>query len=247
MKIIKNKLMLTVIVAISFTALFASFIVLASFTNKVNINNLSPSTSSYIVQPGDEVNIAAVKPDIKSSQGLDSREFLNTVTENLDLHVQNVRMQAAVKGNTGETGASTIIQPQNQGANLNSYEQQVLALINNIRVANGLNPLVSSQALTNIARSRSVDMLSRNYFSHYTPEGTNIFDLLKANGIGYRNAGENLAHSMPASAGSPEVFVNAWMNSPTHKANILRGVYGQIGIGVAENNGRRVVTTVFMN
>ncbi|MGM0368398.1 MAG: DUF4214 domain-containing protein [Actinomycetota bacterium] len=133
------------------------------------------------------------------------------------------------------------------GANLNGYEQQTLAQINNIRVANGLNALAPNQALTNVARQRSADMLNRGYFSHYTPEGTSVFNLLKGNGISYRNAGENLAHSKPASAGSVGAFMNAWMNSPTHAANILRGVYGQIGIGIAENNGRRVVTTVFMN
>jgi len=37
------------------------------------------------------------------------------------------------------------------------------------------------------------------------------------------------------------------MNSPTHKANILRAAYGQIGIGVIDSGGRRVLTTVFMN
>ncbi|MCG9480037.1 MAG: DUF4214 domain-containing protein [Actinomycetia bacterium] len=137
--------------------------------------------------------------------------------------------------------------PQVSSANLNGYEQQILNQINAIRQANGLNALAANQALTNIARQRSADMLSRGYFSHYTPEGTNIFNYLKANGIGYRNAGENLAQSQPASAGSPEVFANAWMNSPTHAANILRAQYGSIGIGIAENGGRRVVTTVFTN
>jgi len=137
--------------------------------------------------------------------------------------------------------------PQTGSANLNGYEQQILNQINAIRQANGLNALAPNQALTDIARQRSGDMLSRGYFSHYTPEGTNIFNYLKANGIGYRNAGENLAQSQPASAGSPEVFANAWMNSPTHAANILRTQYGSIGIGIAENGGRRVVTTVFTN
>jgi len=141
----------------------------------------------------------------------------------------------------------TTLQNTVQPANLNSYEQQVLDSINNIRAANGLGPLAASQTLTNIARSRSADMLSRGYFSHYTPEGLNIFNILKSNGISYRNAGENLAHSQPASAGTPQAFADAWMNSSTHRANILRGEYGQIGIGLAENGGRRVVTTVFMN
>ncbi|MGM0366841.1 MAG: CAP domain-containing protein [Actinomycetota bacterium] len=246
MKLVKNKIMLTAVAAVSLALLFASFIVLTSFTSKVGMNNLSVNNSSYNVSREDGVNVAAVKANIKSP-AVENEEFLNSVTKNLDEHVQKAKIQPAVKGSTGETKTNVDTQPPVQTANLNGYEQQVLALINQIRAANGLGALAPNQALTNIARSRSADMLNKNYFSHYSPEGTSVFDLLKANGISYRNAGENLAHSKPASAGSPQVFADAWMNSPTHKANILRDAYGQIGIGIAENNGRRVVTTVFMN
>jgi uncharacterized protein YkwD len=130
---------------------------------------------------------------------------------------------------------------------LTGYEIEVLNQINNIRVSNGLGPLSANAHLSAIADSRSQDMLSRDYFSHYTPEGTNIFNILQANGVTYRNAGENLAHSRPADIGSVSAFMNAWMNSPGHRANILRGAYGQIGIGEVSNGSRRVVTTVFMN
>jgi len=41
--------------------------------------------------------------------------------------------------------------------------------------------------------------------------------------------------------------MNAWMNSGSHKANILRGAYSQIGISVVDNGDRRVLTTVFIN
>jgi len=137
--------------------------------------------------------------------------------------------------------------PAPSSANLNAYEQQILAQLNAIRAAQGLGALAPSQALTDIARSRSQDMLARGYFSHHTPEGSTVFNLLRANGVGYRNAGENLAHSMPSSAGSAQVFANAWMASPSHAANILRPQYTKVGIGLAQNNGRRVVTTVFTN
>ena len=140
--------------------------------------------------------------------------------------------------------------PQNTAvvnANLNAYENQVLALINTVRAQNGLGALVAVQSLTNIARSRSADMLARNYFSHYSPEGKNIFNYLRESGISYNYGGENLAHSTPANAGSADVFMHAWLNSPTHRANILRAEYTKIGIGVSENGNRRVVTTVFTN
>ncbi|MBC7334079.1 MAG: hypothetical protein H5T85_06465 [Actinobacteria bacterium] len=132
-------------------------------------------------------------------------------------------------------------------ANLNGVESQILALINNIRVENGLAPLVPNQMLTDIARTRSQDMQQRNYFSHTTPDGKNIFSILKENGVIYKHAGENLGHASPVSYGSPEAFVNAWMNSPSHRANILRAEYGKIGIGVVDAGNRRVVTTIFMN
>jgi uncharacterized protein YkwD len=65
--------------------------------------------------------------------------------------------------------------------------------------------------------------------------------------VAYLNAGENLGNSSPPSHGTPEAFANAWMASPSHKANILRSVYKKIGIGVVDGGGRRVVTTVFTN
>lgn len=132
-------------------------------------------------------------------------------------------------------------------ANLNGVESQILALINNIRVENGLAPLVTNQMLTDIARTRSQDMQQRNYFSHTTPDGKNIFNILKESGVVYKNAGENLGHASPVSYGTAEAFVNAWMNSPSHRANIIRAKYSKIGIGVVDAGDRRVVTTIFMN
>lgn len=132
-------------------------------------------------------------------------------------------------------------------AALNDYENQVAALINNVRVENGLAPVAADGALTDVAIARSQDMINRNYFSHYTPEGTTVFNFLRGAGIGYRYAGENLAQCMPASIGSPEAFLNAWLNSPSHRANILRAQYGKIGVSMVETDGRRVVTTIFTN
>ncbi|MCL6087414.1 MAG: CAP domain-containing protein [Actinobacteria bacterium] len=132
-------------------------------------------------------------------------------------------------------------------APLNDYENAIASLINNVRVENGLNALAADGSLTEIAKARSQDMMDRNYFSHYTPEGTTVFNLLKGNGIGYRYAGENLAQSAPASVGTPEGFLNAWLNSPSHRDNMLRSQYTKIGVGMIETDSRRIVTTVFIN
>jgi len=129
----------------------------------------------------------------------------------------------------------------------NDYEHQVAALINNYRVSNGLEPLAFDSTLIDVAKQRSSDMLDRNYFSHYTPEGTNVFNVLKGAGYSYRYAGENLAQCQPASIGSADAFLNAWINSASHNQNMLRAQYTKIGVGMVENGSRRVVTTVFSN
>jgi uncharacterized protein YkwD len=132
-------------------------------------------------------------------------------------------------------------------AALPDYENQVAALINNVREANGLNTLAADESLTNVAMVRSRDLLDRNYFSHYTPEGTNVFNIMNDMGIEFSYAGENLAQSAPASAGTPEGFLNAWINSPSHRDNMLRSQYTKIGVAMVEIDSRRVVTTVFTN
>jgi len=177
---------------------------------------------------------------------VNSQEF-NNLCQEYEINLGSLKVSEASTSTYAYPEVNTAQNASADSANLSGYEQQVLALLNNIRVANGLSPLAPNQSLTDISRTRSADMLDRGYFSHYTPEGTNIFNILRAHGISYKNAGENLAQSMPASAGSPEAFVNAWMNSSAHAANILKPQYTRIGIGLAENNGRRVVTTVFMN
>jgi uncharacterized protein YkwD len=145
---------------------------------------------------------------------------------------------------TNNTPTGTVIAKE---AVLSDYENQVAALINNVREENGLNPLAADNALTDVAMTRSRDLLDRNYFSHYTPEGANVFNIMRDMGIKFRYAGENLAQSAPASVGTPEGFLNAWLNSPTHRDNMLRSQYTKIGVAMVEINSRRVVTTVFTN
>ncbi|MHB1276559.1 MAG: CAP domain-containing protein [Candidatus Humimicrobiaceae bacterium] len=130
---------------------------------------------------------------------------------------------------------------------LSPDETLILHFINFNRTQNGVNTILPNEHLSSIARIRSADMLNRNYFSHYTPEGKNVFDILKENNVIFKYAGENLAKASPTSWGSPEAITIAWMNSPTHKDNILRSVYGGIGISVFDSDDIRVVTTIFMN
>ena len=130
---------------------------------------------------------------------------------------------------------------------VNYAESQMIHLINSIRSSRGLQLLNPNPVLNSIARSRSQDMLNRNYFSHYTPEGKNIFNILVENGIMYAMAAENLSQASTPSWGSPEAVVNSWMNSGPHRANLLNPHYGQLGLGVVDSGNKRVVTLIFIN
>lgn len=144
----------------------------------------------------------------------------------------------------GKDSSLVILKPQ---AELNDYENAVACLINDYRVANKLNKVAYEPTLTYIAKYRSQDLMDRNYWSHYSPEGTTVFNLFIANGIKYKIGGENLAQATPAGIGTPQAFLNAWQNSPSHNANMLRNGYNYIGVGMVENADRIIVTTVFTN
>jgi uncharacterized protein YkwD len=144
----------------------------------------------------------------------------------------------------GDNSSSVSSKPQ---AEFNDYENAVAAYINDYRVANGLNAIAYEPTLTYIAKFRSQDLIDRNYWSHYTPEGTTVFNLFKENGVKYKIGGENLGQATPADVGTPEAFMNAWKNSPSHNANMLRVGYNYIGVGMVENGDRIVVATVFTN
>jgi len=162
----------------------------------------------------------------------------------INTNTNQIEVKGEINKNPGVINMTMTIPTE---ATLSDYENQVAALINSVRVENGLNALAADETLISIAKTRSEDMVTRGYFSHYTPEGTNVFALMKGSNFSYRYAGENLAQSQPASIGSPDAFLNAWLNSPSHRANIFRAQYNKIGVGMIENGDRRVVTTVFSN
>lgn len=122
-------------------------------------------------------------------------------------------------------------------------EAQMLELVNQERAANGLPPLEPDPELTEVARRHSIDMFSRGYFSHNTPEGKTPFDRIRESDVRFRTAGENLAL-----APSVQIAHTGLMNSPGHRANILRPQFGHVGIGILDG-GRRglMVTQKFRN
>ena len=129
--------------------------------------------------------------------------------------------------NTG-TNTGTAI---NQGTTvLTEDEKETFNLINNQRTAAGLSPLVIDDELQNVARIKARDMVDKSYFSHTSPTYGSPFDMMKNFGVTYKTAGENIAGNSTNSGA-----VNAWMNSPGHKANILNNSYNYTGIAVVSS------------
>ena len=108
-----------------------------------------------------------------------------------------------------------------------AYEAEVIRLVNEIRQENGLQPLSANWELSRVARYKSQDMRDNGYFSHNSPTYGTPFQMIKAFGLSYRAAGENIAKGYP----TPQAVVNGWMNSSGHRANILNASYTQIGVG----------------
>ncbi|WP_069998618.1 CAP domain-containing protein [Cellulosilyticum sp. I15G10I2] len=112
-----------------------------------------------------------------------------------------------------------------------AYENKVLELVNVERQKAGLKPLQMDEAVRNVARMKSQDMQAKKYFDHNSPTYGSPFDMMKQFGISYKTAGENIAMGQK----TPEEVVNAWMNSPGHRANILKPAFTHIGVGYVAN------------
>ncbi len=108
-------------------------------------------------------------------------------------------------------------------------EDNVLQLINQERINYNLKPLKEDAELDHASGMKSRDMINRNYFDHYA-FGLTPWIFIQNSGYNYSVAGENLAMDFATSEG----MVQAWMNSPEHRSNILNPHFEDTGIGVVK-------------
>jgi uncharacterized protein YkwD len=121
-------------------------------------------------------------------------------------------------------------------------ERQLFDLVNEERVQLGLGALVSDERLVPVARSHSEEMFKLKYFSHESPVTGSPFDRLKAAGITYSRAGENLAYAQSVS-----IAHRALIQSPGHRENILRPEFTRLAIGVINAGAYgRMFTQLFL-
>ena len=118
-------------------------------------------------------------------------------------------------------------------AGVSVYEQEVVRLVNQERARYGLGALAIRADLCDYARVKSQDMHDSGYFSHTSPNYGTPFEMMKVFGVTYAHAGENIAMGYS----TPEAVVSAWMNSESHRANILSASYTEIGVGYVADGG----------
>ena len=112
-------------------------------------------------------------------------------------------------------------------ASVRAYEQEVVRLVNAERARYGLAALTEDWELSRVARYKSQDMHDNRYFAHSSPTYGTPFQMIRAFGLSYRTAGENIAMGYA----TPAAVVAGWMNSEGHRANILNSAYTKIGVG----------------
>lgn len=122
------------------------------------------------------------------------------------------------------------IDPNILGFATNIHVQQLLSLTNQKRAASGVTPLRLDPQLSAAAAKKAEYMLAHNFWAHNAPDGTTPWDFINKSGYVYTVAGENLAKNFSDSQG----VVDAWMNSSSHKENLLRNDYQDIGFAVVD-------------
>lgn len=134
--------------------------------------------------------------------------------------------------------------PDILGYATNISVNDLFTLTNQKRTENGLSTLSLNTELNNAAAGKAQDMLTKNYWAHTAPDGTIPWVFITGAGYNYLYAGENLAKDFGDSVG----VVNAWIDSPTHKANILNDKYKDIGFAVVNgtlNGGETTLVVQF--
>ena len=222
-------LALTMLIALSSTSAFAATTNCTSVNYRNELTNLLNNKN---IQYKLTVNGKAV--DLKS---IDWKTVLK--------QYEPAEKPAATVEKPAPAPAPAPVENNNAGSSANlTYEQKVVELVNVERQKAGLPALKMDASLSNVARAKSKDMAVNNYFAHQSPTYGSAGDMLRQYGISWHAWGENIA----AGQSTPEIVVNAWMNSSGHRANILSSNFSKIGVGyVTSSSGRPYWTQIFTN
>lgn len=118
----------------------------------------------------------------------------------------------------------------------------LLASTNGERAEHDLTPLRMNSQLTEAAAAKAQDMLQQGYWDHNAPDGTEPWTWIDQAGYTYSKAGENLARNFSSSSAA----VGAWMNSTSHRDNVLNAAYQDVGFAIESGELEGKPTTVIV-
>ena len=130
--------------------------------------------------------------------------------------------------------------PEVLGIATNINVEELLEHTNEKRVAEGLQPLTLDPQLSMAAEEKAHYMFENDFWAHTAPDGTTPWEFFKRANYQYLHAGENLAKEFDDSSS----VVDAWIASPTHKANLLKREYRDIGFAVVNGTLNGTETTL---
>lgn len=196
----------------------------------------------------------------------DIQEENNTANNDEEKKGNNENVQAVIAESNNKTSnanenintstvtveENTVTEVSKEPISNNFYENIesiILQRVNEERAKEGLTALTYSSTMRKYARIKSMDMGDRGYFEHRDPEGRLMSDIIKQDGITYKAWGENIAYigGMTDETAIAERFMNNWMNSSSHRANILCDRFSEIGTGVYKIGNRFYATQEFFN
>lgn len=167
----------------------------------------------------------------------------------------NVRIINTPQPQPSASGAAPVLTQvvtdplDNRGVKPETVEQWIVEYTNQARIEAGLPALKSDSRLASVARGHSDNMSSQNFFDHQDPEGRTHQERLDASYPGLvRGSGENIAR-YPVVVGSDQDLarrlVDGWLDSPGHRANIMRTSFTAIGAGITQSGRDVYATQVF--
>ncbi|GJD18147.1 Allergen V5/Tpx-1 related [Rivularia sp. IAM M-261] len=132
-----------------------------------------------------------------------------------------------------------------QSANTAKIEAAIRLSINQVRQKDKLQPLKNNERLAEVARKYSKKMAEKNFFSHTGIDGSTLASRVEASGIIYWLVGENLFKG--TNLNEPvSIAVEGWLESPGHRANILRPPFNETGVGVWRIKNTYYITQLFL-
>lgn len=152
----------------------------------------------------------------------------NYVTFFYDIHANDTVRSIAWISTKTEASKPGFFRTDISSAFRDAMEEMMVHLINQTRVAQGLNALIYTPVYNDIARKHSTDMIANNYFSHIAPNGHNARNRLNEGGLTFSYYGENLAYGQYSAIHAHE----ALMNSEGHRENILHADFTHVLVGV---------------